>query len=144
MATNRAYPRKKRTNKNGSAADAAAIVSYQNNQYAGGQKNMAIGPEFLKQNTDAFVSGRDVSGAGEAVMPGSILYVYNNSAGVAWIALSTEALGAAPSGFTSGIPLKSQEWTILSAGENSFVRSSANTVGLYEVKDDTAISNANE
>jgi len=136
MATNRAYNKKNRTLK-GTSADSGLISAYQSNPYSGGQKNLQVGPEFNKQDTNAFTSGRDVSGANEAVMPGSALYVYNNAATVAWITLSTEAIGTAPSSIATGIPLKPNDWTYLSAGENSYVRSSAATVGLYEVRDDS-------
>lgn len=136
MAANSGYTKKSRTNRGG-ALDSGAVVSSQANHYSGGQKVMSVGPEFMKQDTNAFCSGRDVSGAGEPVRPGSILYFFNNAATVAWVALSTASIGGAPSGFTNGIPLKPNDWTVLSAGENSFVRSSAVTVGLYEPKDDS-------
>lgn len=135
MATNRGYAKKNRRNK-GTPLDSGAIQSYQANPYSGGQKNLPVGPEFLKDGSNAYVSGRDVSSGG-AVMPGSTLWVFNNSGSVAWLSLSTATIGSAPSAFTDGIPLKPNDWTILSAGENSFVRSSAATVGLYEMKDDT-------
>lgn len=138
MAANRAYTKKSRTNR-GSAIDAASSDSYQTNPYSGGKKIVDVGPEFLKDVANAFVSGRDVSGSSNAILPGSIIYLYNNAATVAWVALSTAAIGADPTGFADGIPLKPNDWTILSAGENSFIRSSANTVGLYEMKDDTAL-----
>jgi len=141
MAVNRAYSKKNRTNQ-GSALDSGAINSYQANPYAGGKKILAVGPEFLKQDTNAFISGRDVSTA-SPISPGSILYIFNNAATVAWIALSTDSAVAAPSAFTNGIPLKPNDWTILSAGENNFIRSSAATVGLYDVKDDTVLRSEN-
>lgn len=136
MPTNKAYTKRNRTNR-GTPLDEAAIASYQANPYSGGQKNLAVGPEHCKQDANAFVSGRDVSGASEPVSPGSILYIYNNSATVGWISLSTDSAIATPTGFANGIPLKPNDWTILSAGENNFIRSGANTVALYEPKDDT-------
>lgn len=141
MATNKAYTKKNRTNK-GTPLDEAAISSYQANPYSGGRKSLKVGPDFCKQDTDAFISGRDVSTAGP-VVPGSILYLYNNSATVAWVALSTDPAVLAPAGFPTGIPLKPNDWTVLSAGENSVIRSSAATVGLYEPKDDTVLRDEN-
>lgn len=136
MATNKAYKKKNRTNQGG-ALDEAAIAAYQTNPYAGGRKSLKVGPEFCKQDANAFVSGRDVSVAASPIYPGSILYIYNNAATIAWVALSTDPAVAAPTGFANGIPLKPNDWTVLSAGENSFIYSSAATVGLYEPKDDT-------
>ena len=140
-AANNNYTKYNRTNKGG-ALDSGAIQSTQANAYSGGHKVLDVGPDFMKQGTptaNAYVSGRDVSGAGEPVYPGSILYLYNNNATVAWVALSTASIGAAPSSFATGIPLAPNTWTRLSAGENTFIRSSAATVGLYEVKDDTVL-----
>lgn len=141
MPTNNGYPKKSRTNRGGSL-DQGAIASTQANHYSGGHKVMDVGPEFQKQVGNDFCSGRDVSGANEPVVPGSILYFYNNAATVAWVTLSTTAKSA-PTGFTDGIPLRPNNWTYLSAGENSFVRSSAATVALYEPKDDTVIKDEN-
>lgn len=141
MPTNRAYTKRNRVNR-GTASDAGNIQSYQSNPYSGGQKNLSVGPEFLKQVGDVFISGRDVSGAGESIQPGAIIWIYNNSATVAWLALSTAAIAVAPTGFTNGIPLTPNAWTQLSAGENNSVRASAATVGLFEVKDDSSPSEA--
>lgn len=142
MATNKAYIKKNRTNKGGTL-DEAAIAAYQTNPYSGGHKTMKVGPEHCKQDANAFISGRDVSAAASPVYPGSILYLYNNSATVAWVALSTDPAVATPTGFANGIPLKPNDWTILSAGENNFILSSAATVGLYEPKDDTVLRDEN-
>lgn len=141
MATNTGYRKKSRTNRGG-ALDQGAIASSQANHYSGGQKTLDVGPEFMKQIGNDFISGRDVSGANEPVSQGSALYFYNNAATVAWVVLSITA-HAAPTGFTDGIPLKPNDWTKLSAGDNTFVRTSAATVGLYEVKDDTVLKDEN-
>lgn len=138
MAVNRAYTRKNRTNK-GTGNDTGAIQSYEANPYSGGKKSLKVGPDFCKQDTNAFISGRDVS-AGGNILPGSILYFYNNSATVAWVAISSASIGAAPTNFATGIPLPPNAWTVLSAGENQFVYSSASTVGLYDVKDDSNLN----
>lgn len=142
MATNNGYTKKSRTNKGG-AMDQGAIQSAQANHYSGGHKVMDVGPEFMKQIGSAVITGRDISAAGNPITPGSILYFYNNSATVAWVSMSTADIAAAPTGFTDGVPLRPAAWTILSAGENSFARSSAATVGLYEPKDDTILRDEN-
>jgi len=135
MAVNQAYSKKNRTNK-GTPIDANAAASYQANSYSGGHKILAVGPEFLKQGTNAYVSGRDVS-AGDVVTPGSILYIFNSTNQVHWVALSTATIASQPTGITDGIPLSPNAWTILSAGENSFIRTDNSNIGLYDVKDDT-------
>ena len=137
MPTNNAYNKMSRTNRGG-AMDTGAVQSTQANHYSGGHKVLEVGPEFMKQVGNTYCSGRDVSADGNSVYPGSALYFYNNSSSVAWVALGT-AQPAAPTGFSNGIPLAPNAWTRLSAGENTFVKSSASTVGMYEVKDDTQI-----
>lgn len=143
MATNNGYTKKSRTNKGG-ALDQGAIQSSQANHYSGGHKVMDVGPEFMKQISAAVITGRDISAAGSPITPGSILYIYNNSNTVGWVSMSTADLAAAPTGFSDGIPLRPNNWTILSAGENSFIRSSSNTtIALYEPKDDTILRDEN-
>ena len=142
MPTNNGYNKMSRTNRGG-AMDTGAVQSTQANHYSGGKKSLKVGPEFMKQVGATTCAGRDVSGAGPfPVNPGSILYFYNNANTVAWVGLGTTD-PAAPTGFANAIPLTPNAWTPLSAGENSFVRSSAATVGLYEVKDDTQLITEN-
>jgi len=136
MAINNAYTKMRRVNK-GSALDQSALASSQGNNYSGGHKVMSVGPEFMKQQGNTYCSGRDVSGGG-SVYPGSILWLYNNDSVVHWVALGTAA-PAAPTGFTNGIPLPPNSWSPLAAGENSFIQTDSNKVGLYEVKDDTQL-----
>lgn len=127
-----------RVNKPGSSMDAGSLVSTQSNPYSGAQKVLEAGPDFQKQSGNAFVSGQDAS-AGISVAPWSMMWLYNNASAVAWVALSTAAIGSAPSNFATGIPLPPNAWTLLASGENSFIRTSAATVGLYLVNDDTNV-----
>lgn len=125
-----------RVNINNSANDSGAIESSQNNAYAGGKKVLEVGPDFQKQGTNAFVSGQDFS-AGGSVHPWSTLWIYNNSTSVAWVALSTAVIAGAPTGYANGIPLPPNSWSQLSSGPNSFIYTSAATVGTYIMNDDT-------
>ena len=126
-----------RVNINNSANDIGAITSATHNAYAGAQKVLQVGPDFQKQGTNAYVSGQDFS-TGGSVSPWDTLWIYNNSSSVAWIALSTATIAAAPTGFSNGIPLPPNSWSQLSTGPNSFVYTSAATVGVYVMNDDTA------
>ena len=129
----------KRVNRKDSVAGQGDIINSQNNAFAGAQKILQAGPDFTKQGANAFVSGIDASSGSTSVAPSSILWLYNNSSTAAWLALSTAAIGSAPSGFSNGIPLPPNAWTQIGAGLNSFMRTSASTVGVYVVRDDTAI-----
>ena len=129
---------KLRVNKPGSSLDQGAIASTQANPYSGGKKSLTVGPDFQKPAGQAFVSGTDAS-AGINVVPWTSLWLYNNSATVGWVALSTATIAAAPTSFANGIPLRPNAWTQLAAGENTFIRTGANTVGVYTINDDTTV-----
>lgn len=123
-----------RKNKSPSAIDTASVAAIEHNPQSGAKKILAAGPEFKKSGTDDFVSGLDLS-AGKQFMPGSIIYFYNNSGTIAWAAFGLLANPSAPTGFTNGVPLLPNQWTILSVGTNNWVRTSAATVGCYEIVD---------
>lgn len=129
---------KLRINKPGSASSQGDCESTQNNSYVGAKKSLEAGPDFQKQSGNAFIAGQDAS-AGINVTPWNMLWLYNNSSSVAWVSLSTAAIGAAPSSYANGIPLPANAWTRLSSGENTNIRTSASTVGLYLVNDDTTV-----
>ena len=128
---------KKRVNRNNSAVSSNEVDSTQNNAYSGGKKSLSVGPDFKKQSTNTFISGLDAS-AGISINPWSQLWLYNNAGAVAWVAMGTATL-AAPTGFSNAMPLPPNAWTKLAAGENSLIRTSAATVGLYCINDDTSV-----
>ena len=131
-----------RVNKPGSSLDQGALESTQANPYSGGKKSLTVGPDFMPQYVagvqNVFVSGIDAS-TGTNLAPWTSLWLYNNSSTVAWVALSTAAIGSAPSGFANGVPLTPNAWTQLSMGQNTFIRTSAATVGVYTINDDTTV-----
>jgi hypothetical protein len=131
-----------RVNKPGSSLDQGALESTQANPYSGGKKSLTVGPDFMPQYVagvqNAFVSGVDAS-AGINLAPWTSLWLYNNASTVAWVALSTSAIASAPSSFATGVPLPPNAWTQLSMGQNIFIRTSAATVGVYTINDDTTV-----
>jgi hypothetical protein len=131
-----------RVNKPGSAMDSGSIASTQSNPYSGGQKVLHVGPDFQKQGADTFVNGQDVS-TGGSVAPWKTLWLYNNASTVAWVALGSTTIATPPTSFATGIPLQPNSWTMLSSGENSFIQTSAATVGLYVANDDTTCRESN-
>lgn len=125
-----------RTNINTSASDVGIITSTEQNAYSGAKKTLSVGPDFKKSGTNAYVSGNDFS-AGGSITPWTTMWIYNNSSLVGWVALSTATIASAPTSFSSGVPIAPNSWLQLAAGENSFIYTSANTVGVYIVNDDT-------
>jgi len=132
---------KKRVNINQSAMDVGAITSAAFNAYSGGSKVLPVGPEFTKTIGSATIIGADAA-AGIGVAPGTVVYLYNNSGAIAWVTMSEAVIAAAPTGIADGIPLKKDDWTILSMGSNSYIRTSAATIGVYFLKDDSALRDA--
>lgn len=106
------------------------------NPRAGAVKALAVGPQFQMGSATAQVSGIDAS-AGIQMSPGTTMWLYNNSGTVAWATMATTA-PSAPSSIATGIPLKPNDWTQLNMGEYSFLRTSAATVGVYIVADETS------
>lgn len=101
-------------------------------------KNLPVGPELKKQPGVAIITAIDAS-TGISIPPGSLLSIYNNGA-LAWVTMSQSAIGVAPSGLATGIPLKANDWTYLSMGENGYIRTSAATVGVYVISDETTMT----
>jgi hypothetical protein len=129
----------KRVSQNSSVMDSGAIAAAAFNAYSGADKVVMSGPDFKKISTNNFTSGQTANAAGIPVKVGGILWLYNNSGSVAWFVLSTDAAVGAPSSFSTGIPLAANSWFQVACGENSIVRTSAATVGVYIMNDDTTL-----
>jgi len=132
----------KRTPKNTAALGANDIASITANARAGAVKSLLVGPELRKmpgqtppQNQ---VIGFTANAAPVKIPPGTSLWLFNNSATVAWATMApADATITAPTGITNAIPLKPNDWTRLNMGENAQLQTSAATVGVYIVEDDT-------
>ena len=79
------------------------------------------------------------SGADTNLPKGTLVACYNNSGTAAFFKMSTAAIGSDPSAVGAGVvQLKPNDYTILSIGLNTVVRSSAN-VTLYELVDSSQL-----
>ena len=134
---------KKRVLRNGSAQDQGSISSASFNINAGGTKTLQAGPDFQKISTNTFTSGQTANVTAISILPGSMIWAFNNSAATTWIVLSTDPAVSAPSSITTGIPIAANSWLQLNMGENSVVRTSSANVGVYIVNDDTTLVDAN-
>lgn len=131
---------KKRTGKN--LVDMSSASSMVFNETAGSNKVMNSGPQMLAKPGDDSVAAYDFS-AGTAIGNGVSLWIYNSSGSVAFINFGKTALPAAPTSLATGIPLKPNDWTFLNTGEYNYIRTSAATVGVYMIKDDTTLTESN-
>lgn len=127
----------KRTPKN-QAVMGMDITGIVTNPRAGAIKSLASGPQFLMPATATQLVAMDAS-AGLKLNPGMSLWLYNNSGTVAWASMANSN-PTAPAGLTTGIPLKANDWTYLSLGEFSWLRTSAATVGVYIIADETSFT----
>lgn len=130
----------KRTPKNMANISQGDVTANTYNPRAGAQKTLTVGPQLMTPNGATQVIGQDMSAAAVKVLPGTALALYNNAGAVAWVAMNKAADAAltAPTGFTNAIPLKPNDWTYLNMGENDQMRTSAATVGVYIIEDDTS------
>jgi len=128
--------------------DVLNIGSLTFNKASGAQKNLAAGPHLkpLVLDPAAPTFTTDASTA-RSVRPGALLAIYNNSGTAGAITLGTDAavpalaIGVADSSGRVGIACKPNDWTYVSVYDKSFIRTTAATLLVYIVEDDTYISN---
>jgi len=126
----------KRNSKNSGTLGSNDIASAGYNARSGGHKNLIIGPQLKIPASGTVTAALDAS-AGLQFPAGTCFAIYNNGA-LAWATMSL-TLPAAPSSLATGIPLKANDWTYLSLGSNAYIRTSAATVGVYIIEDDTTL-----
>lgn len=130
----------KRSPKNTAALGSNDIASMVANARAGANKTLAVGPQLATPNGATQVQGATANAAAVKYPPGTALALYNNAGAVAWVTMNKAADGAlaAPTGIANAIPLKPNDWTLLNMGENDQLQTSAATVGVYVIEDDTS------
>lgn len=129
----------KRSPKKQGVLGMADTASNTYNDRAGAVKSLSVGPQYKIPAGQTTTRALDAS-AGIQMPAGTSLALYNNSGTVAWVTMSSAAIGAAPSGLANGIPLIVNGWTYLNMGEHTNIRTSAATVGVYIVEDDTQLT----
>lgn len=126
----------KRIIRSSSILDGSGITAVEHNPASGGKKTLSVGPEFQKDPANDYVSGANYL-AGAQLVPGTVLYFYNNDTVVNWVTFAKNANPSAPSSFATGIPLPPNQWTCLSMGSNNWVRTGSANVGCYKIVDTT-------
>lgn len=129
----------KRSPKNTAALGSNDIASMVANARAGANKTLSVGPQLRTPAGATQVQGATANAAAVKYNPGTTLALFNNAATVAWATMNKVADGAltAPTGIANAIPLKPNDWTLLNMGENDQLQTSAATVGVYVIEDDT-------
>lgn len=128
--------------------DPSAIALFQYNQPAGAMKVSENGRHLLPLATPGTGTGwtTDVSSAPYALpAAGRNLAVYNNSNSVGSITLGTDntvtslSAGTTDSSGRVGIPCMPNSWTYVACGYSNYVISSASTMLVFLINDETNI-----
>ena len=129
--------------------DPSTLANLEYNDAAGSKKVSEVGRHLVPLK---FVSGgavaytTDASTARRLDSPGKCLAVYNNSGSVGSVTLgnvqsapSSLAAGVTDSNGNVGIACKPNDWTYIACADNYWVISSASTLLVYAIDDNTAI-----
>lgn len=129
------------------AADPALIANTQYNEKAGAQKQIDVGPKLLPLDYNKATPTTDASTIKSLPSAGRSIAVYNNAGAVGSITFGSDAtqVSKAPGVVDTvtksvGIPCAPNAWSYLSAGEATFVISSAATLLVFLIDDATSLS----
>lgn len=129
--------------------DPSAIAGLEFNPPAGSQKVSEVGRSLLPLkyiNAGTLTYTTDASTARILDGPGACLAVYNNSGSLGSITLGSGnsaptvlAAGATNTNGGVGIPCAPNAWTYIACSNNNWVISSASTLLVFLIEDNTAI-----
>lgn len=129
----------KRIPKNQAVMGTSDVLTISFNPRAGALKIINSGPEIRKTS----VSGLAALDASSplSLNPGTLLAIYNNSSSVIWVNMNRSAEGTltAPTGPANAYPLKPNDWTYLSMGENDRIQTSSSSALIYIIEDETSL-----
>ena len=125
--------------------DSGTIKNAEYNEQAGAGKVVEVGPRLIPLNLDGVNFTTDASTIRALSHQGKCLAVYNTTGTVGSITLgesaaqSSLAAGVTDAGGHVGIPCIPNGWTRISCGKSQWVISSAATLLVFQVDDDTHI-----
>lgn len=129
--------------------DPHSVVNNSYNEYAGAEKNIQVGPVLKPLKLTAITFTTDASTL-RKISKGSQLAIYNNAGAVGSVVVSklqTRTLLApgavdntAGDGYGDvGIPCAPNAWTYVSVWDNSVVITSAATLLVFTIEDDSSV-----
>lgn len=107
--------------------DSNAIDNIEYNSFAGGQKNLEVGPALKYQ---ALLTSE------QSITPGDQLFIFKTTAGIGYVTLSKTTgavVGTAPAANT--FPVFGESYTRISAADYKFIIGAAD-IHLYILRDD--------
>lgn len=137
-----------RNNNGQNQLDPSAIDLLQYNNQAGSKKVSEVGRSLLPLkfiNAGAVAYTTDASTARVLDSPGRNLAVYNNAGTIGSVTLGTSSPTSLAAGVTNvggqvGIPCMPNSWTYIACDMNNWVISSASTLMVFLISDDTIIA----
>jgi hypothetical protein len=129
--------------------DNGSLDSTQYNKQAGAQKQVDVGANLKPLNASATTYTTDASTAKALSGKGKSIAVYNSAGTAAAITLGTDntvaalAPGACDANGNVGIPCAPNDWTNIACYDKQWVRSSAATLMVFEIVDDTSVQTVN-
>jgi hypothetical protein len=124
--------------------DPSQIVNHSYNQAAGAVKVAEVGRHLVPLKSDATTYTTDATTARALPSKGRNLAIYNNAGAVGAVSLGDDAamaalgVGATDANGNVGIPCKPNDWTYVACNEKQFVRTSAVTLLVFLIEDDTS------
>ena len=124
--------------------DTGSISNEQYNEASGAAKSVEIGPKLIPIPT---ATGGTTSANAAAVglpVAGRSVYIYNNSLTMGAVSFGGPTISAPVAGTIDasgavGIPCEPNTWSRFSCGDATFVRTSAVTLLVFLVEDDSSL-----
>jgi len=122
--------------------DSHSIESQGYNLSSGAFKNVNIGPKLKPLQSDATTYTTNATTAIDLGQPGKQLAVYNNAGAIGSVTTSSSVIANLAAGATDasghvGIACPPNSWTYISMGDDVYVISSAATLLVYMIEDDS-------
>lgn len=130
---------------NQSNQDQSSIDSMLFNPQAGAQKNMEVGRHLLPLKSSGTAFTTDATTARALSSKGKCIAVYNNAGAIGAVTLGDDAAmaalaaGVCDASGNVGIPCAAGQWTYIACYDRQFVKSTAATLLVFEIADDTSI-----
>jgi len=126
-------------------ADQSLIENLGYSVSSGAYKQVKVGPHLIPLSSNGSTYTTDASTAINLGQAGKMLAVYNNSGSVGSVAVSLTQISSLAAGVTDtngnvGIACPPNSWTYISCGDSIWVITSASTLLVYLIDDDTYLS----
>lgn len=126
--------------------DPHSVVNNTYSEQSGAEKNISVGHVLKPLNANAPATATTNASAGLAVLMGTQLAIYNNAGAVGAVTVrSAPGASLAPGAVDAttgevGVPCQPNAWTYVSVWDKAYVITSAATLLVFQIADDTDVS----